>query len=124
MKNESGFSLIEVLASLALISIVASGLVPSFALHSHFNNETHTQTLAAAAAQMVMDRLRLENPENLPLSGDSTETVSAGGKNFTIITSYCLRASYCTSKTRHIALQVTAANKTYFNTETVYTRLR
>ncbi|RMF93695.1 MAG: type II secretion system protein [Nitrospinota bacterium] len=121
--KEKGFTLIEVLIALAILSIAMASIAPVFLSNFAFNNRNELRTGAVAAARQVLDGLRLQNPANLPLSGSTSQEVIAGDKTYTVITKYCLIATYCQSGSRHIRVEVQFHGQKLYTADTVYTQL-
>jgi len=125
MKQQRGFSLIEVMTAMALFGVVTTGMIPVFLAHARFNHDTHRRSSAVAAAQIVMDSLRTQNPAEMPSSGSTVfEDVEVDSTHFVVVAYYCLEANYCSSKTRHVRVEVDYGGKLYFTLDTVYTKLR
>jgi len=126
MSNQRGFTLLEVLTALVIFGVVSSGMAAAFVTHLSFNYESKLRSNAIAAAQQVMDELRLEDPATLPTSGyGTTQTVTVDGFAFDVTPEYCSNASYCISmQSRHIRIEVDYEGELLYGLETVYTQLR
>lgn len=124
--RESGFTLVEVLAALAIFGLIVAGMGPIFLQQLAHNRSAELITEGMGAAQIVLDRLRTQDPATLPTTGFGTATtVVVGTHSFTVTPSYCENASFCTSTTvRHIVARVTYNGKQVFQTQTVYAQLR
>ena len=126
--NARGFSLIEALIALSILSVVLASVVPLFITFSRSNLDSQHRTEAIAVAQMVVDELRQQSFEQWPESWpdpDGVKSLSSGHED----TLYDARISYCTadlplcgSGARHTRVEVVKDGKTYYQVETVYTQ--
>lgn len=121
-----GFGLIEVLVSVGLISIIATSVTAGFISQTRFDSLAQERGRATAAAQLVLDSYRLQDPTTLPSSGSATQSVTVAGKTFTVRTSFCATAALCSSsRIRHLKAVVTnSIGLTLYQVETVYAQLR
>jgi len=125
MKDESAFTLLEVIVSLGIFAIVTAGLYPALTNHLQLNHLSAQRTGAINAAQQVLDNLRLQNPGSMPGSGFEQSEQIIGDKVFQVTTTFCETAAYCISaNTRHIKVEVFYQGESRFETETVYTQLK
>lgn len=124
IKREQGFSMIEVVMSIGLLSIVLAGMTNVYIDQLKHNTRTELRTGAINAAEQRMDDLREQNPSLLPSSGYATTTVDAGKRSYSVVTRYCSTPSYCTTNTRHIRLEVSYNGQLLYEVETVFTKLR
>ncbi|NDC38890.1 MAG: type II secretion system protein [Proteobacteria bacterium] len=124
MSAEQGFSIMEVLVSLALVGIVSATVSPVFVAQSKFNSTSELKALAIDATDKRIDALRLIDPATLPSTGSTVTTVTVGGKAFDIQTSYCVNSSWCSAVTRHLKFTAAYGGKVYYSSETVFTQLR
>jgi len=126
MRNNNGFTLIEVMISLLIFTVVLGGMAPAFVAQLKHNTNSAIRTEAIAAAQIVIDQLRVKDPATLPASGTGTAVATTvGNHSFTVTPSYCETATYCTTiNNRHITVRVTYNNEEVFKTQTVFTQLR
>ena len=118
--------MIEVLVAMSLLLIVSAGVAPAFTNFMKFDSAAQLKTEAMAAAQRKLDRLRLENPNDMPTSGASSpETYTVNDRDFDVVTTYCERAQFCgTNNSRHIKVEVSYDSSELFQVETVFTKLR
>ncbi len=124
-KQEAGFSLIEVMASMMIFSLVLSGLAPAYVAMVQYNTRSQIKTEAISVAQRVLDELRLTDPTTLPSSGSTAQTITLNEKDYSIYTTFCPETTYCsTANNRHIRIQILWEGTQYFQTETVFTQLR
>lgn len=123
-QKEQGFSLAEALVALSILAIALSSLIPSFIFYRQMNAGMEARMQAVTAAEQVMDERRTVDPSTMPSSGSTSQNVMVGHRNFTITTSYCLRAAYCGPDTRDITVEVNFNGNSIYRTETVYTRLQ
>ena len=124
MKNENGFTLLEVLVSMTILAVVSLSMATSFTMHLRTNTRMEQKSGAIAAAQQALDAIRVQDIDTLPTSGSSPQTISIGGRDYQVTTTYCTIASYCAaSSTRHITVGVNYRGHQIYSTETVYTKL-
>ncbi len=123
-----GFSLVESLVAVALLSLVAVGLLPAIMTHVTTDTRNEIRTDAVSAAEQRMEALRLLDPATLPLAGPpDSETYDAGGRSYEIRTQYCLRAEFCppaSPLSRHVTVEVYLRGERIYDVESVYTQLR
>lgn len=124
--SEKGFTLIELMASLLIFSVVALGLGSSFSQHMTMNHIGEVRSMAAQAAQQVLDGIRYEDPATLPESGTGPVVdVTIGNKTFSVTPYYCEAPEYCaTQNVRHITVRVQYRNVQQYEVQTVFTQLR
>jgi prepilin-type N-terminal cleavage/methylation domain-containing protein len=123
--NEKGFSLVESLCAMGILSIALLGVVPTFHVLMQVDTLSEERSNAVAAAQQVMEGLRQQLPSSLPTSGASAiQNVSVGKRVYAVRALYCTKASYCTADTRHLVLEVSYGGRNVYIVETVYTRLQ
>ncbi len=123
MKRQ-GFSLVEAIIAMAILSVVLAAIAPLFISYSQTNLQSQRRTEAVAIAQMEMDGLRKKPFANWPASG-SVQSVPSGqsGNVYNVRTSYCTaELPYCDSGARHIKVEVIKDGRTYYQVETVYTQ--
>ncbi len=125
-EKQSGFTLIEVMISLLIFTVVLAGMAPAFVAQLKHNTNSAIRTEAIAAAQIVIDQLRVEDPATLPASGDGSEVnLTVGNHDFAVTPSFCETATFCTTvNNRHITVRVRYNNEQVFSTQTVFTQLR
>jgi prepilin-type N-terminal cleavage/methylation domain-containing protein len=123
--SSKGFTLLESLISLGILSITLVSMLPAFQTFMDANTLSEERSNALAAAQEVMEALRHEDPSSLPTSGSSAiQAVQVGSQEYEVVTHYCLNGTYCGSDIRHITVEVSFAGKSVYTIETVFTRLR
>lgn len=125
-EKEYGFSLIEVLISLVLLTVVLSGVIPAFASFSSKNSFSEMRMEAIQAVEMVMDDLRMINPNTLPTSGnDGSQIITVNNHAFNVTTFFCETPAYCSSiNNRHIRVVAERNGLSLYEAQTVYTQLR
>jgi prepilin-type N-terminal cleavage/methylation domain-containing protein len=126
MHRSDGFTLVEVLVTIALFGIVAMGLAGGFIMQIRSNTQSALRVQAIAAAQQVLDRLRTEDPSTFPATGSSApENVTLDGKTFSVTVSYCQVTSFCiATTTRHLRAVVSYKNRKVYEVDTVFSQLK
>lgn len=122
--SQRGFTMIEVLVALALFAIVSAVMTASFLGQMSFTLRAEERQGAIAAVTQALDQLRLSDPSTLPTSGSATQTVSAGEREYQVVTIYCQNSSLCGSSSRHIVVSATYRNQKIYEAQTVFARLR
>lgn len=124
--NARGLTLVETLVAMALIGVVASALMASFVTQLYANSRNETRSAAISAAEMMLEDLRLEDPETMPSTGDSAPMlVTIGDDAFSVVAHYCERADLCASPTvRHVRVEVLQQGDPVYDVEVVFTQLR
>jgi prepilin-type N-terminal cleavage/methylation domain-containing protein len=123
--NAAGYTLLETLIALAILSIALTGMVPAFQAALDANSFSEERSNAVAAAQEVMEALRQTDPADMPTGGASAPVVvQVGAHEYEVVARYCAQSGYCNAATRHVVVEVDFAGKTVYALETVYTRLR
>ena len=123
--NQCGFSILEVLFSIGLFSIVASGMTASFVGLQRRNYENEVRTAAIGAAQKVLDEARVLDPATLPTSGSASTTVTYGSKSFDVTTTYCAIPAECSSaNVRQLRVAVSYRGTQRYKVDTIFCQLR
>ena len=123
--NERGFTLIESLVAIFILGVVLTGLLPAFLTYLDSNSTSEANSDAVAAAQLVLERLRLEDPAGLPMKGKSSPAViDVGGNVFEVVNHYCDVADFCGTDMRHVRVEVYFGGDPVFEVESVFTRLQ
>lgn len=124
--KSDGFSLLEVLASISILTIVVSAVGPSFIKRAKLDTQAEIKTAAIQAAQSTLDMLRLLDPVTFPSSGsDAPESIVVGDRTFSVVTSYCENTIFCaSSRSRHLTIRVHFAGEQIYEIETVFTKLK
>lgn len=125
MRKPGGFSLIEALVALAILGILLAFVIPSFAgfLHSNTNNEIRNQATIVAQQQMDFWRRQAKGStgSTLPMSGSTTpQTVTQGGRSYSVTTLFCPDASQCSSDKRQFRVEVRLGGRLVYSLEAVY----
>ncbi len=119
-----GFSLLEVLTALALVAVAAAGILPAFVVHLNSNTRSEVRAGAVLAVERAMEALRLENPADLPTSGQSApQLITVAGREYQVIVRYCVKDDYCNTGARHLEVEVSHGGRAIYAVETVYTQL-
>lgn len=126
INSSYGYTLLEVLFSMVMLSVGILGVANAFATQLSFNTRSQIKSSAIMAAQQVLDEIRVQDPTSLPSSGSSSPvTVDIGGKPYFVTITYCQNTTYCSAPTiRVIRADVVHNGQNVFSTETVYAQLR
>ncbi len=124
IKSQSGFSLVEVLVALGIFAVVTAIMAPSFLYQLSTNTKAELKNGAIAVTQQVLDGIRPIEVASLPTSGFTTQNISAGDRNFSVKTLYCVNPSWCGTSSRHIMIEVYYRNNKIYGTETIFSQLR
>ncbi len=126
MRNEQGFTLIEVMIAMIIYLLILASMLPVFVSFTRLNTLTEIRTEAASAGAFVLDQLRLLDPITMPASGsDPAENIVVGTRTYSVVTSYCSDVTYCnTNNNRHILIQASYKGQVFYEVETVFTQLR
>jgi prepilin-type N-terminal cleavage/methylation domain-containing protein len=120
----SGFTIIEAIIAILILGVALSFIIPAFIANLQINSRSEKRTYAVAAAQQVLENLRLENPQNLPSSGSGAAVnVLIGGNQYVVTPSYCTIANLCTSTSKYIRVDVTFDSKILYSAETVFAKI-
>lgn len=124
MKRERGFSLLEAMAALGILSLATIGILPAFIVQLRANTRSEIRSGAVRAVQQALEELRLEDPVTLPDSGSTPpQLILVGDHEYAVVTSFCLRDEFCGTSSRHIEVEVSYEGRRVYAVETVYTQL-
>ncbi len=125
MSGAKGFTLLEALVGMAILGIALASLAPVFLTFLDENTRAEERTGAVAVAQQTMERFREQDPSLLPTSGATAmEVISAGDRDFEVVTHFCRSAAYCSDDSRHLLVEVSYGGRTVYTVESVFTTLR
>ena len=83
--SERGFTLLEVMVALMVFSIAAAGVMPVFLSQLKYNTGSEERSEAIAAAQYVLDEMRLEDPTLMEEEGTRAAiTVTVNGHDYVV----------------------------------------
>lgn len=120
-----GFTLVESLVAMAIIGLIAVAIVPAFLTQLDSNARSEVRTGSIAAAQQILEDLRIPDPGTLPPAGAAGPVaVVVGDHVFDVVVHYCLTESYCDDASRHLKVEVFHKGRKTYDAETVYTQLR
>lgn len=123
--KERGFTLVETLVAMGILSMVVVGVLASFMVQSASNTRSEQRTEAVAVAEQTLEFLRLDDPETMPDSGTTgPQLVNLNGREYEVYTSYCAQSGYCSDTARHLVVQVFLNGREVYDVETIYTQLR
>lgn len=124
-QSQQGFSLVEALAALTILTITIGFVSPLFVGQRVNNLKSEIRTGAVAVSQQILDELRQIDPTTLRSSGsDTRSSLQAMGYTYEAKIYYCENLSYCSTTTRQIRVEVKNNGQTVYNVETVYTQFR
>lgn len=127
LKRDSGFSLMEVLVAVAILSITTASLTSGFVNNSKMNTKSEIKTEAIQVAQMILDELRVNRMVSLGLTGMLTYDYEMGDRSYQIDVELCAAPQYCppvtTPSTRHLTVNVSYEGNHIYEIQTVYTDL-
>jgi prepilin-type N-terminal cleavage/methylation domain-containing protein len=123
---ESGFSLIECLAAIAVFSLIISFMGSGISHHVKSNERNEIRTGAIEASELQLDELRSRRGVRgvLPLTGTEGPIRSdIGGRTYEVFSEYCPSegASYCGERTRYIKVTAFHAGVKWYEVSTIYT---
>ena len=123
--NERGFTLVESLVALAVLSMVVVGVLGAFSVHSLANTASERRMEATNAAEQVIEFLRLDDPELMPSTGTvGPQLVTLNRRGYEVYTQFCTRAEYCTDTSRHLLIEVFLDGRRVYDVETIFTQMR
>ncbi|MFB9993201.1 prepilin-type N-terminal cleavage/methylation domain-containing protein [Deinococcus oregonensis] len=122
---QQGFSLVELLVTMAILGIIIGVMLTAIASNTQLNSKTEQTAQATVAAQQVLDDTRTSDPSTLPLSGaDPVDIVNVGGRDYKVTLRYCVPTpNYCSGNARQIQATVEYGGKPLFTVETVFTNV-
>ena len=123
--SQRGFSLVEALIAVAIIGIAISAIAPAFFVQMDANTRNEERTEAAAAAALVMERLRYEDPSKMPDSGASDpRKITVGKRVYEAVVTFCAIPEYCGPGSRHVRTEVSLDDNVLYTIETVYSSMQ
>jgi hypothetical protein len=88
------------------------------------NHRSEERSGAVRAIEQVMESLRMQDPASLPDTGSSPpQLVVVGGREFEVVTHYCVKPEYCDTSARHLEVEVSHEGRKIYAIETIYTQL-
>ena len=126
MRQDRGFTLIEVMVALLIFGLVSAGVAPVFVDFLKHNTASVRKTEAIEAAQIRLEELRQMNIDAIPTTGTvGPNNITVNGKTYAVYTTYCANSTYCVSaNNRHLTVEVFYNSESLFTAETVYTKLK
>lgn len=123
--NERGMTVVEALVAIAILGVAMAAVMPAFVIQVHVNTDNELRSGAVAAAQQVMESLRLDDPASMPESGFTGPlTINAGSRQYEAFVRYCRRSDYCNAGSRNLVVEVYFDDRLVYSVETVFTQLR
>ena len=124
MKNQAGFSVVELMIAVGLFSVCLSSLASTCYRFLGMNTKMEQRIAAQTVAQDLLEGYRQQDPAALPSTGSSSATIVKGSRSFDTSTQYCVNASYCTTSSRQLTVTVSYRGATMVTLTTVFTALR
>jgi prepilin-type N-terminal cleavage/methylation domain-containing protein len=124
--DKEGFTLIEIMAAIAIFAIVIATATTSMNSYQDLNHQGEIRSESSQAAQSVIDELRTVDITTLPSSGTAPARVITMNSNrpYSVEISYCTDAQYCPSaNVRQVHLEVFHRDNLVYTTEAVFTDL-
>lgn len=84
MREESGFTIIEVLMSAVLVAMIATGVFASFDSATKASGQNRSRSIAAGLAQSDQERIRAMTPDQLAELSETRNPV-VNGKTYTVV---------------------------------------
>ena len=123
--NTRGFTLLETLVAMGILSIMLAGVIPVFFGMLAVNTRNEERGGAVAAAQQAMEGLREQDPGLLPISGvQGPQVIAVDRRQYEVTSWFCLASEYCDDTSRHVLIEVKYGGRTFFSAESVLTQLR
>jgi len=123
--RDKGFSLLETVVALGLLSALLVAVLPSFFVMMHANTRNEERSAAVGAAQMMMEQLRQQEPASMPSSGSlPPQVVQIDRRDFEVVKRFCTTPQFCGADSRHVLIEVNYGGRKVFSAESVYTTLR
>jgi prepilin-type N-terminal cleavage/methylation domain-containing protein len=122
-RDDAGFTLVEALLAIAILSIAAVAALPAFVTQMESNHRNEARGEAVTAAEQVLEGLRLARPDEMPSGGRvGPDWILVGDREFEVFTDYCAKPQYCSTGSRHLRVEVRWQNRKVYDVETVYTK--
>ena len=123
--NARGFTLLETVVALGILSMVVVGILASFAVQGATNTRSEQRIEASIVAEQVLEFLRLDDPELMPTSGAvGPQLVTLNGRGYEVYTHFCTKAEYCQDTARHLLVEVFLNGRRIYDVETIFTQMR
>lgn len=119
--RQRGLTIVEGLVAIAILAIAMAAVIPAFTNNARINSQQEHRSGAVAAAQVVLDNLRVRSWASWPTS----QTVDAGSHTYDVAITVCSQGStdcFTTTDARHVRLEVSNGGTTYYTVATVFTR--
>lgn len=111
--GERGFTLLETMIALVILLIVCVGIMGLFFYSMRNNTGAADRELALAVAQQRMEQLRALTFTDTNLTTDSTTTVTASNRSYSVATTICTTSTCGASSTlKLITVTVTPLDST------------
>lgn len=85
MRNEKGFTLIEIMISVAIFAILILGLGYAVLAGQKVANETRSQAIVLLACQQVLEQLQEKSIDELLAENGSTFSIRMGGADAALV---------------------------------------
>lgn len=119
--RDGGFTLIEALVAMVVLTVVLSCVIPMFLGNTRMNTQSERRARAASAVENVLDDLRAQTINTR--SGTQDVSTVVGGQTFTVRLTYCRLPQLCTDNSRMVTATALLGAVSYYEAETVFSEV-
>ncbi|ULH17280.1 type II secretion system GspH family protein (plasmid) [Deinococcus sp. KNUC1210] len=127
--RQAGFTLVELLVSIAILAVLMSTLISAFLFNAGLNTKSEMRSAAVRVAVNIVENYRNDNTyDSLPLNGATqTSNVTESGRTFRVVTTFCPpdmpSEMVCSSSARFIRVEVYNGTTEIYQTDSYFTQL-